>query len=337
MQYSVIIPCYNCESTLEKTVNSIQACGLADFEIILVDDGSPGGTPALCDRLAAEQKNVRCFHQPNGGVSSARNHGLTEAQGDYVWFFDSDDLVDPGSMDRAVQITEAHAPDMLIFGMSFDFYKDEKLYDRWNYSLEEEKKYLHSELDKVFEELFFKNAFSSSCNKLFSRKVLDSNQFFFNEKMHAMEDFQFVLRALSKCNTVYVYPKPIYRYLHFEDGEKESLDPSVERASHIDNIGDYMNYFEPYLLEHKELLVRLHYMLLRQKMRAQTIRQMRRTANQFRASRFNEKPYLVLCTSADLRLAKRLQKNQCLMIYARRKMGCLRNSVLRKLKANNQR
>ena len=54
MKYSVIIPAYKCESTLENTVASIQKCGLTDFEIVLVDDGSPDGTPALCDRLAAE-------------------------------------------------------------------------------------------------------------------------------------------------------------------------------------------------------------------------------------------------------------------------------------------
>ena len=119
MNYSVIVPCYNAAATLQKTVDSIQKCGLTDFEILLIDDGSGDDTPALCDRLAAEHNNIRTIHQPNAGVSAARNRGIEEAKGDYIWFFDSDDLVDAGSMTRAAQIISEQKPDMLMFGMIY--------------------------------------------------------------------------------------------------------------------------------------------------------------------------------------------------------------------------
>ncbi len=81
MIFSVVIPCYNCVKTLEATVNSIRACGLTDYEILLVDDGSSDGTAKLCDTLCVRYPELRCVHQKNAGVSAARNRGIDEARG----------------------------------------------------------------------------------------------------------------------------------------------------------------------------------------------------------------------------------------------------------------
>ena len=94
MIFSVVIPCYNCVKTLEATVNSIRACGLTDHEILLVDDGASDGTAKLCDTLCVRYPELRCVHQENAGVSAARNRGIDEAQGEYLWFVDADDTVD---------------------------------------------------------------------------------------------------------------------------------------------------------------------------------------------------------------------------------------------------
>ena len=83
MIFSVVIPCYNCVKTLEATVNSIRACGLTDYEILLVDDGSSDGTAKLCDTLCVRYPELRCVHQKNAGVSAARNRGINEARGGY--------------------------------------------------------------------------------------------------------------------------------------------------------------------------------------------------------------------------------------------------------------
>lgn len=72
MIFSVIIPCYNCVKTLEATVNSIRVCGLSDYEILLIDDGSNDGTAELCDRLCGKNEGIRCVHQSNRCVCGTK-------------------------------------------------------------------------------------------------------------------------------------------------------------------------------------------------------------------------------------------------------------------------
>jgi len=92
---SVIIPIFNAESYLVKCVNSILAQSFADFELILVDDGSIDNSGAICDEYAQRDARVRTIHQPNGGVSTARNLGIDQARGEYLTFVDADDYLAP--------------------------------------------------------------------------------------------------------------------------------------------------------------------------------------------------------------------------------------------------
>ena len=107
---SIIVPVYNVENYLQKCIDSILAQTLTDFELILVDDGSPDGCPALCDAAAAKDARVRVIHQKNGGLSAARNAGLDVARGAWIGFVDSDDYIAPEMYEklyRAVQSTGA--------------------------------------------------------------------------------------------------------------------------------------------------------------------------------------------------------------------------------------
>ena len=94
-EISVIVPVYKAEAFLRKCTDSILNQTFTDLELLLVEDGSPDQSGALCDQIAAEDPRVRVFHKPNGGVSSARNVGLDEAKGQYIAFLDSDDLWRP--------------------------------------------------------------------------------------------------------------------------------------------------------------------------------------------------------------------------------------------------
>ena len=94
-EISVIVPVYRVEKYLRQCVESIRAQTFRQLEIILVDDGSPDGCPALCDELAQEDARIRVIHQKNGGVSAARNTGINAAEGGCIAFVDSDDFIAP--------------------------------------------------------------------------------------------------------------------------------------------------------------------------------------------------------------------------------------------------
>ena len=90
---SIIVPVYDVENYLQKCIDSILAQTFTDFELILVDDGSPDNCPALCDAAAAKDARIRVLHQKNGGLSAARNAGLDVARGEWIGFVDSDDYI----------------------------------------------------------------------------------------------------------------------------------------------------------------------------------------------------------------------------------------------------
>ena len=94
---SVIIPIYNTSAALPRCIDSILCQSFADFELLLVDDGSTDGSGALCDQYATKDSRIRVFHKPWGGTSSARNVGLDHATGEWVTFVDSDDYIEEGS------------------------------------------------------------------------------------------------------------------------------------------------------------------------------------------------------------------------------------------------
>lgn len=97
-EISVIVPVYNVEKYIHRCVDSILTQTFSDFELLLVDDGSPDNCPAICDKYAVQDDRVRVIHQNNGGLSAARNAGLDKAQGKYFFFVDSDDLICQGSL-----------------------------------------------------------------------------------------------------------------------------------------------------------------------------------------------------------------------------------------------
>ena len=96
---SVIVPVYQAEKLLPQCVESVLAQTFSDWELLLVDDGSRDGSPALCDHYAAKDPRIRAFHKLNGGVSSARNLGLEQAAGQSVAFLDADDALEPAALE----------------------------------------------------------------------------------------------------------------------------------------------------------------------------------------------------------------------------------------------
>lgn len=238
MLISVVIPAYNCINSLENTLDSILHSGLKDFEVLLIDDGSTDGTGVLCDELQRRHSRVRCVHQENGGVSNARNRGILEARGDYILFFDADDTVGPDSLVQCEDILLQQKLDMLIFGMSFDYYFHGKLYRRDELELPvsglRDKQWWLGEMKT----LFACNALSPVWNKCIRRDLLEKNQILFPGGMIEMEDFWFSLRCMKYCEEIYFLPDAIYRYRQPEDESN-----TYRRLCRISSLSTYMEPF----------------------------------------------------------------------------------------------
>ncbi|MDT2767632.1 glycosyltransferase [Globicatella sulfidifaciens] len=100
IKFSIIVPIYKVEKYINKCVDSLINQTYKNIEIILVDDESPDNCPQICDTYAKDNKNVRVFHKPNGGLSDARNFGLSKAIGEYIIFVDSDDFIEIDSCEK---------------------------------------------------------------------------------------------------------------------------------------------------------------------------------------------------------------------------------------------
>ena len=112
---SIIVPVYKAEKYLHRCVDSILAQTFTDWELLLIDDGSPDRSGDICDEYAKKDTRIRVFHKKNGGVSSARNLGLDNVQGEYVTFVDSDDWIDVNTLNVCFSQIETYDLDILQF------------------------------------------------------------------------------------------------------------------------------------------------------------------------------------------------------------------------------
>jgi len=187
-EISVIVPVYGVENYLARCVDSILTQTFTDFELILVDDGSPDGCPAICDEYAQKDNRIKVIHKENGGVSSARNAGLNIASGEYIVFIDSDDYVDCDYLSTLIQ----YDADVVVSG-------------------QETVNGLHT-IQEVREQFYHWGGFSGPCEKLFRReKVKDIR---FREDISIGEDLIYNLQTFSRIEYVYYIP---YRGYHIVD------------------------------------------------------------------------------------------------------------------------
>ncbi|MCH5296590.1 MAG: glycosyltransferase family 2 protein [Ruminococcus sp.] len=213
IKYSIIIPVYGCEKYLNACVQSVlNQKGSHNYEIILVDDGSKDRSGEIADKLAEQYEQVKTVHKKNNGVSSARNRGIQEAKGKYILFIDADDTVDENYLENINRLQNTDEPSMIIFGVSFDYYRNDKLEYSDKLSCAHCGSYA---VDKVFLEyksFFYDNALSGVWNKVFIAEKIKRHGLFFNEGMTLYEDYDFVLRYLMCVESVICLDKVLYHY-----------------------------------------------------------------------------------------------------------------------------
>lgn len=128
MKISLVIPVYNVEKYLTRCLDSClkQDLPVDDYEIVIVNDGSPDGSKEIAEKYASKHPNIKLYNQENGGLSVARNNGLAKAKGDYVWFVDSDDWIEENCLKVIAEKMDAQNLDMLQIGY-MEAYDDGRL------------------------------------------------------------------------------------------------------------------------------------------------------------------------------------------------------------------
>ena len=214
MLFSVIVPIYNIEKYLKRCIDSVLAQTFADFELILVDDGSPDNCPAICDEYAKSDERIIVIHKKNGGLVSARQEGIKKASGEYVFHLDGDDSILPDALSSAREIINAHHPDIVSFsykkctngvvGETVDDLADEGLYFK-----EDMQKSLYPNL---LSNKNMKNLFYFLWGKAIKRELAAKHQMNVDRAISLGEDLSCSTPCYLDAQSVYMSKKPIYLY-----------------------------------------------------------------------------------------------------------------------------
>ncbi|OJG45055.1 glycosyl transferase, group 2 family protein [Enterococcus hermanniensis] len=201
------MPVYNVEKYLKKCVDSILAQTFTDFELILVDDGSPDSSGTICDEYAMKDSRVKVIHKENGGLSSARNAGIDSAKGKYLGFIDSDDYIAEDMYELLHNNIVKEEADLSICGI-YHVYEGKK-------PSEKKKKYLILNRDEATVLIFHGNQISDhAVNKLYKKSIFSELRYP-QGKYH--EDSFTIVGILDKCEKVVVDTRQKYYYYHRDD------------------------------------------------------------------------------------------------------------------------
>ena len=204
---SVIVPVYKVEKYLNECIDSILHQTFADFELILVDDGSPDGCPALCDAAAAKDSRVRVIHQSNKGLSGARNTGLDAARGDWIAFVDSDDKVLPEYLEKLYSKAIKEKPDIVI--CDFMTIHEDGSYFRYQEKLVKDENLSQENLIRKI----LLTPFVVVWTKLYRRELLSKIRFqvgrLYEDAFFTAELFPYIKKAVCIPEALYCYRRSL--------------------------------------------------------------------------------------------------------------------------------
>jgi len=212
MFISIVVPVYNIADFLHYAIDSLLKQTYQNFEVILVNDGSIDDSPRLCEDYAREYENIHVFHKGNGGLSDARNFGVTKANSDWIFFLDPDDYLEDYTLELIVKIQEIHQADLISTKV-----KATSKYDDYNsYHLKQSD---YESLSVITKEkalelmLDDKVATVSACAKLYKKSILERVPFPVGK---IYEDFYVVGEHLALAERIVISPLETYNYYRRE-------------------------------------------------------------------------------------------------------------------------
>lgn len=206
---SVVLPIYNVEKYLKKSVQSVQNQTYRNLEIILVDDGSKDSSGRICDELSNEDSRIQVVHKNNGGLASARNSGYEVATGEYVMYIDSDDCVKEDTVKKCVDAIERDKSDVVIFGYE-KVSEDGNILEVCSW---DNKIYSHNEMTEHLYRAICEMSFGYAWNKLYRKSILDKSGVLGDAKVIDREDLIYNMELLKYWNKITYIDYVGYEYL----------------------------------------------------------------------------------------------------------------------------
>lgn len=238
-KFSIIIPCYNIEKYISKTLESIFNQTFKDFEIILINDGSKDNTGKILDDYSKKDKRLRVIHKENEGVSEARNIGIRNATGEYIYFLDGDDLIENTLLERANEVFKNNKIEIFSFGFNM-VYKDGKIKRRYS-----EEQYNNQIINsKEFLSLFFNKKVGQHICSFIVKKDIIENKIFFTKGLERGEDLEFQIKILLEEVNLFYDKTPFFKYV--------SRNGSVVQSKVKINIFNFLEVLEKFRKEIKD-------------------------------------------------------------------------------------
>lgn len=238
---SVVVPIYNVAQYIDRGIKNLKKQDYPNFEIILIDDGSTDESTNLCDTWAAKDERIRVFHKDNGGAGSARNVGILNALGKYIYFFDIDDYADADLLSYNVEIMETKGVDYILFGFRTITPQQDNLQDEVSFKEKEIRS--NDELKEIYVDTFAlcKHGNGFPWNKFYRRSFLIENNLLF-ENQRIQQDEIFNLNLYPYLNKAYISSRVLYTYYIYNKGNTrvrfipDRFDIYVSVREHFDRL-----------------------------------------------------------------------------------------------------
>lgn len=239
---SVIVPVYKAERFIHRCVNSILTQTFVDFELLLIDDGSPDNCGKICDEFAALDKRVKVVHKKNGGVSSARNVGIDCSSGTWLTFIDSDDWIEEDFLENFKLSDACEENTIFLQGIAMDSRKKIHVSDMFSYN---ESCFKSDNIEQISKYDLLKDGCPVA--KLFNRNIVVDNKLYFNQCISLNEDHIFVLQYHALVDYVCLRGGNKYHYLFDYTVPsltkiKHGVDESLQSSSLINET--FLNYLK---------------------------------------------------------------------------------------------
>ena len=217
---SIIVPVYKAEKYIHRCIDSILAQTFTDWELLLIDDGSPDRSGEICDEYAKKNKRIRVFHKENGGVSSARNLGLEKMRGEYVMFIDSDDWISKNTL----QLCSSHFDKYEIIRFSMVYVKSLRGENKRKLILPSS-----DSKDDILQRILERKSLLGVWGALYKANLFHNPPIRFDTKLIMAEDWLVLCLLVNRCHSIIDMSDVCYCYNQMNE-DSCSNNPSVQKV-----------------------------------------------------------------------------------------------------------